>query len=410
MKHARVSAEEMARASYGKLLAWLSSRTRDVEAAEDALADAFRAALETWPKRGVPEKPEAWLLTTARRKLIDQSRRDATRDKAQSDLKIVADEAQEMANRDIQFPDERLKLLFICAHPAIDATIRTPLMLQSVLGMQTDRIASAFVISPTAMSGRLVRAKRKIKISGIPFDPPPPNEMINRLPSVLDAIYAAFGAGWDHLDGPNAITADLTSEAIYLCHLLCALQPLQAEVNGLLSLMLHADARRNARRSIVNGETEFVPLDEQDTDLWDMDQIAKAERILAAAFALNNSGRFQLEAAIQSAHVARRIHGKDTRGDVVLLYESLVRMAPSIGAIVGYAAALGEVGEHDRALKVLDEIPEKAAKTYQPLWAVKAHIFANNNPDEARRCYQRAIGLSSDDATRRYLQSKSAAY
>ncbi len=231
MSDARAIAEETARASYGRLLAWLSARTGDVAAAEDALAEAFRAAVEHWPRTGAPDSPEAWIMTAARRKLIDASRRNTTRNEAAQALLLAAEEAEARACSDSPFPDERLKLMFICAHPAIDAGLRAPLMLQTVLGLDATRIASAFLTSPAAMSGRLVRAKRKIKSAGVPFVVPPAELLPERVEAVLDAIYAAFGAGWNEVDGADRM-GDLTSEAIFLVKLVTVLMPEDAACRG----------------------------------------------------------------------------------------------------------------------------------------------------------------------------------
>lgn len=405
MKDARAIAEETARASYGRLLAWLASRTGDVAAAEDALADAFRAALEHWPKTGAPASPEAWIITTARRKLIDQARKAKTRSDAAPSLLLAAEEAEAAAATATPFPDERLKLMFICAHPAIEENIRTPLMLQTVLGLDAARIASAFLTSPKAMGARLVRAKRKIKSAAIPFAEPAAEHLAARTACVLDAIYAAFGTGWNDLEGVTA-QSDLTTEAIFLAKLVTVLTPDQPEAWGLLSLMLHADARRTARRA----GGLYVPIDEQDTKLWDLEKIAMGEQALARAWRLGKMQRYQLEAAIQSAHAASRLQGRNVAEDVVLLYENLITCAPSVGAQVGYAAALAKARRHDDALRTLDATAHKMTENYQPYWAVRAHILkATGNSAGADEAYDRAIGLSSDDAARRFLRAQKTA-
>ncbi|MEO1135983.1 MAG: DUF6596 domain-containing protein, partial [Pseudomonadota bacterium] len=402
MDDARAIAEETARASYGRLLAWLAARTGDVAAAEDALADAFRAALEHWPRTGAPESPEAWIITTARRKLIDEARKSKTRDNAAPTLLLASEEAEAAAAKETPFPDERLKLMFICAHPAIDQNIRTPLMLQTVLGLDAARIASAFLTSPKAMGARLVRAKRKIKAAAIPFVEPPTEQLLQRISSVLDAIYAAFGTGWNDLDGPN-LEGGLTAEAIFLAKLVTDLTPDEPEAWGLLALLLYADARRAAWRA----GGAYVPIDEQDTSLWDREKIAMAEQALARAWRLGRVQRYQLEAAIQSAHVASRLHGRDVASDIVLLYESLISCAPSIGARVGLAAALAKANRCNEALAALDAIERTVVERYQPYWAVRAHILAKvDDKPGAAAAYDRAIGLSSDEAARRFLSTR----
>ncbi|WP_425408763.1 RNA polymerase sigma factor [Hyphococcus sp.] len=403
MNDARAIAEQTARASYGKLLAWLCSRTSDVAGAEDALADAFRAALEHWPDNGVPHAPEAWILTTARRKLIDQSRKNKTRADAASTLLLAAEEAQDALQNEVVFPDERLKLMLACAHPAIDASIHTPLMLQTVLGLDAARIASAFLISPKAMSARLVRAKRKIKAANIPFAEPSIDTLPLRINALLEAIYAAYGTGWNDDDGADENSRGLTFEAIFLAKLVSDLSPDAAEAWGLLSLMLHAEARRAARRR----DGIYVPLREQDTNLWDKQLIQKAERALSHAWRLNQPGRYQIEAAIQSAHAASKLSGRDVSDDIIVLYQRLIEIAPSIGAQVSYAAALSSGGQHDEALLVLDSIAANLIDSYQPYWAIRAHVLnALNRHAGAQSAYDRAIGLASDPAVRTFLFEK----
>ncbi|HEY4042024.1 MAG TPA: DUF6596 domain-containing protein, partial [Rhodopila sp.] len=266
------SAEAVARASYGKLLAFIAARTGDVAGAEDALSDAFAAALVDWPVRGVPEKPQAWLLTVARRRLIDTARRRRTSQEAHTHLHLLAEESATSAATEI--PDNRLALMFVCAHRAIDPAVRAPLMLQTVLGLDAATIASAFLTAPTAMGQRLVRAKARIKLAAIPFRLPELYELPERLETVLDAIYAAFSAGWTDPGGSELSPRDLAREAIWLCRLVVSLLPDEPEALGLLSLMLYAEARRAARRT---AEGDYVPLDEQAVEAWDAAMIKEAE-------------------------------------------------------------------------------------------------------------------------------------
>ncbi len=403
MSDARAIAEQTARASYGRLLAWLSSRSRDVAAAEDALGDAFRAALETWPETGAPTSPEAWLLTAARRKLIDGARRQNTRILSTPALTLAAEEAEAAMRADKPFPDERLKLLFICAHPAIDAAIRTPLMLQTVLGLDAARIASAFLVSPRAMSARLVRAKRKIKVAAIPFDTPGGPDLAARLPTVLEAIYAAFGAGWDFEAGAETDPHHLTGEALYLASLLTQLLPDEAECWGLFSLMLHAEARKDARR--INGA--YIPLSDHDTSRWDKNMIAHGEAALAQAWRLDQSGPYQIEAAIQSAHAAARLNDRDISDEIVMLYRQLVEIAPTIGAYVGSAGALAAAARPEEGLHLLATLDPARVENYQAYWAVRAHILDQlGRKPEAQSAYDRAIGLAQDEAARKFLMQK----
>jgi predicted RNA polymerase sigma factor len=391
----------VARDSYGRLLAFLTARSRDVEAAEDALADAFRAALESWPRSGVPDKPEAWLLTAARRRLIDHVRHDRVHANAVPALIAAANEAQALAGGDTAFPDERLKLLFICAHPAIDARARTPLMLQIVLGLDAARIASAFLVRPSTIGQRLTRAKAKMRDAGISFDIPEPAALLSRLDNVLEAIYAAYGSGWDDVAGADPSRVGLANEAIDLGRLLARLMPGEPEVLGLLALMLHCEARRAARRA-ENGA--YVPLSEQDVALWSAPLAAEAEQYLATAAQAGRFGRFQLEAAIQSAHARRAATGRTDWEAIALLYEGLVRVAPTIGTLVGRAASAAEARGAEIGLALLEAIPATEIESYQPYWALAAHLLTRlRRSGEAAAAYSRAIGLCNDQAMRDFL-------
>jgi RNA polymerase sigma-70 factor (ECF subfamily) len=282
----------VARNSYGHLIAYIAARSGDVAGAEDALSDAIVAALERWPVDGVPQKPEAWLLHVARNRVIDASRRNQVRQNSEPILQQIAEEAQNVAETHDHFPDERLKLLFVCAHPAIEAAARTPLMLQTVLGIDAARIASAFLVSPAAMSQRLVRAKTKIRDAAIPFHVPDPPEWDERVSYVLDAIYSAYTTGWESVMDVGSTQHALAGEAITLGRTLVQLMPQEPEAYGLLSLMLHCEARCGARYS-SNGE--FIPLDEQDTALWSQPMLDEAEKHLRSAAAFKRMGRYQLE-------------------------------------------------------------------------------------------------------------------
>src|SRR5262245_61423393 len=247
-------AETVARRSYGKLVAFLAARSRDVAAAEDALSEAFVSALEDWPRNGCPSNPEAWLLTVARRKMIDSARK-RLHGEAAARANILSEAAEELdaAATDMEISDRRLALMFVCAHPAIDAGIRAPLMLQAVIGLDAKVIASAFLTSPAAMGKRLVRAKNKIREAGVPFSVPDRAALPGRLEAVVDASYAAFAEGWTDPGATDVVRRGLTDEAFFLSRLLADLLPEEPEALGLLSLMLHAEARRQARRN-VDGE------------------------------------------------------------------------------------------------------------------------------------------------------------
>jgi RNA polymerase sigma-70 factor (ECF subfamily) len=397
---ARAAAERAARDSYGRLLAYLLVRSREAAGAEDALGDALVAALETWPRPGVPDRPEAWLLTVARRRLVDATRHARVRSESAGALELMLEGAEaDAATPD--FPDERLKLLFVCAHPAIDPAMRTPLMLQSVLGLDAARIASAFLVAPAAMGQRLVREKARIRGASIDWIVPDARALPGRLAAVLEAIYAAYGSGWDDVAGADPRRRGLAEEALALGRLVARLLPEEPEALGLLALMLHCEARRGARRDDAG---RYVPLDQQDVGRWSEALIEEAEAALAAAARAGQPGRFQLEAAIQSAHVHRAVTGRTDWEAIALLYEGLLRSAPTIGARVGQAAAIAEARGTPAGWAALAAIPAAAVSAYQPYWALRAHLLRKlRRADEARDAYERAIGLSEDPAVREFL-------
>ena len=395
--------ERVARESYGRLVAYLSSHTRDVASAEDALSEALVAALRVWPREGVPQNPEAWLLTTARHAIIDLLRHQQVALASEPTLMLFREGAKE-ATLSADFPDERLKLLFVCAHPAIDRAMHTPLMLQTVLGLDAARIAHAFSVSPKSMGQRLVRAKTKIRDGGIQFEIPQDRELPQRLDAVLEAIYAAFGIGWDDMAGVDQRGRDLAEEAIWLARVLLQLMPYEAEARGLLALMLHCEARRTARRG---PDGSYIPLSEQDPRQWSRLLIEEAERHLAAAWTQGRAGRFQLEAAIQSVHAGRARSGRTEWDAIALFYEQLVRLAPTLGTRTGYAAAVAEARGPAAGMAMLDAIDVGAVSGYQPYWAVRAHLLQLlGKIPEALDAYERAIGLAEDPAVREFLLQK----
>jgi RNA polymerase sigma-70 factor (ECF subfamily) len=389
-----------ARDAYGRLVAYLAARSRDIAGAEDALGDAFVAALSTWPRGGVPDRPEAWLLAAARRRLVDAARHAKVAAAGAATLGIL-DDAHRAVAAEAVFPDERLALLFVCAHPAIDEAARTPLMLQSVLGLDAERIASAFLVAPKTMGQRLVRVKAKIRDAGIRFEIPDPRELPRRLSSVLDAIYAAYGSGWEDVAGADPRRRELAEDAIWLGRLVVQQLPGEPEAAGLIALMLHCEARRAARRDAAG---RYVPLDQQDVALWLRPMIDEAERTLAGAARAGRLGRFQLEAAIQSAHADRAHTGYTDWEGIALLYEGLLRIAPTIGARVAHAAALAQARGLGAGLAALDAIAPDVVTAYQPYWALRAHLLAGlGSAAAAAEAYARAIGLSEDPAVRDFL-------
>ena len=403
----RATAEAVARASYGKLVAYLAARTRDVAAAEDALSDAFAAALADWPARGIPDSPEAWLTAVARRRLIDAARRRHTGEEAADHLRLVAEELAQMEDADKAIPDDRLALMFACAHPAIDPAIRAPLILQTLLGFDAATIASAFLISPATMAQRLVRAKSKIREAGIPFRVPERADLAPRLDAVLAAIYAAFAEGWSDPAGTETRRRNLAEEGIWLGRLVATLLPEEPEALGLVALMLHAEARRAARR---NASGDYVPLAEQDPAAWDATLIAEAEALLTSASRMGTVGRYQLEAAVQSAHAARRISGASDWAAVARLYDALLALTDSPVVAINRAIAIAQIDGAASGLAALDALADDARLAeYQPYWAARAGLLGQSGDvAAAEAAYARAIGLEADPAVRRFLQQRCA--
>jgi len=404
---ARQAAEAVARRSYGKLVAFLAARTRDVAGAEDALSDAFAAALVDWPSSGIPASPEAWLMAVARRKMIDASRRRRSHEGAAGHLQLMHEELAAAAASAMQIPDDRLLLMFACAHPAIDPGIRAPMILQTILGFDAATIASAFLLSPATMGQRLVRAKSKIRQAGIPFRLPERADLRERLAAVLGAIYAAFSEGWSDPAGTETRRRNLAEEGIWLGRLVASQLPEEPEALGLLALMLHAEARRGARR---NPRGEYVPLADQDPQAWNTPMIEEAEALLFRASRMGAVGRYQLEAAVQSAHVVRRLTGQSDWAAIERLYDALSAIIDSPVVGINRAIAVAETRGPDAGLLLLDALAADARLAdYQPYWAARAGLLARTGEHAAAdQAYERAIGLEADPAVRHFLQQRRA--
>lgn len=397
-EEARRAAERAARESYGRLRAYLARAAGDLTAAEDAISHALMMALTQWPQQGVPQSPDAWLLTVARRHAAKARRHAQVQSHATSDLLFLSQERLDA--KEAVIPDHRLSLMFVCAHPAIDEAARAPLMLQTVLGIEAEAIAGAFLTTPRAMSQRLVRAKQKIRAAGIRFAHPDPSQWRERLGYVLDAIYAAY------TQSRNGILNEMErrewgDEALYLARLAEALCPDEPEAKGLLALILYVESRKDAGR---DDHGTFIPLDEQETGLWKRPMIEEAEALVRRAAAFQQPGRFQLEAAIQSAHVSRAWTGKTPWPAILQLYQALIALVPTLGARVAGAAALVKAGHAREALAALDGLAEeKWIENYQPYWATRAEVEARLGDRAALASYQRAMGLSEDAAVRAFL-------
>lgn len=402
---AAARAEELARAAYGRLLAILAARDADLQSAEDCLADAFAQALSSWPETGVPRNPEGWLLTVARNRRRDLRRSAPNRLSDPLDEVLRAGALPVVPQLDPDaIPDRRLALLFVCAHPAIDRAVHTPLMLQAVLGFEADRIARAFAIPRAAMAQRLVRAKRRIRDARIPFVVPERAQIPARLTPVLEAIYGAYAIDFPLVAG-TVPRGSLAAESHYLATTLAELLPGEPETLGLAALISLSLARQPARGTAA----EFVPLDEQDPSLWEKELVVLGERYLHRARSLGRIGRFQIEAAIQSVHCARASSGVTDWRALRTLHEALLLVAPTLGARVAHAAAVGRVEGPAAGLEALDAIADRAAHRFQPAWATRAHLLADaGRVEEAVQAYERAIALTTDLGPRGYLERRRA--
>ncbi|MDZ7823174.1 MAG: DUF6596 domain-containing protein [Ahrensia sp.] len=402
---ARIS--KLMRASYGRLLAILAVQSRDISAAEDALADAFERALKTWPLQGEPDNAEAWLITVARNRLNDGRKSAASKRNVSLDVETMESDGTMPASyntmRTEVFNDERLKLMFACTHPAIDANLHAPLMLQTVLGIEAAEIANIFLVPPATLTQRLVRAKRKIRDAGIPFTVPEGDQLVERLDSVLTAIYATYAIGWD--DAPTGhVIDDRGAEAVHLCDVLVELLPEQPEALGLAAFLAYSAGRDGAR---LSEKGEYIPLDLQDIAKWDRAWLAKGDALLARAQAKGRFGAYQIEAAIQSVHCDRRKSGVTDWSSIVSLYDGLIALSPSAGALVARAAAVGALHGPQAGLVALQALEPEIAARFQPAFACAAHFYAQlGRQDEARHAFLKAISLSTSVPIRHYLMDR----
>jgi predicted RNA polymerase sigma factor len=392
-----------ARDSYGRLLALLSASTSDIASAEDALADAFERALRTWPARGVPGNPDAWLLTVARNRLRDHWKSAH----AQRTLPLGDELAAVASTDDLDaetIPDRRLELMLVCAHPAIDRAVHTPLMLNTVLGFTAGQIGRAFAVPAPTMATRLVRAKKRIKAARIPFRIPDRSQLPARMATVLEAVYGAYVIDWA-TTGPQA--RQLPSEALHLAEVLTRLVPGDPEAHGLAALVQLSASRAPAR---LDADGRFIPLPDQDPSLWDSQLIDRAHEHLRAAHARQRLGRFQLEAAIQAVHCARPQAGQTDWPTLLTLHRLLHEIAPSLGSGVALAAATAEAEGSAAGLATLDAVLQGAgqhARRFQPARATRAHLLDQlGRREEAVAAYDSAIDLTHDTAERQYLQHR----
>lgn len=417
LQHVHASIERTFRQEGGRVRAALISQLGDFELAEDALQEAFLVALERWPRDGVPTNPAAWLLTAARHKAIDRLRRATVLARKQEILQSLAELEQQSVEQDPveaeSFPDERLKLIFTCCHPALHLDVRVALTLHTLGGLTTPEIANAFLVSETTMAQRLVRAKRKIRDAGIPYAVPPAERLGERLDGVLAVLYLIFNAGYTASLGNTLIRHDLCAEAIRLGRALVTLladEPsLQAEAEalGLLALMLLHDARRDAR---VSFQGEMIVLEEQDRSLWDKDQIAEGTALLEQALAMHKPGSYQIQAAIAALHSQAARPEETDWLQIAMLYCELVKIHRSLVVKLNWAVAVAMASSPTRGLAMLDELDATGGlKNYYLFHAARADLLRRaENWQAAQAAYCQALHLTHNAVEQAFLNRRLA--
>ena len=405
----RTEVEQTVRKHYGRMLALLIHQLGDIELAEDVLQEAVLIALEKWNMKDIPEKPVSWLMSTAKNKAIDKLRRQQhylTVEKQMAILNKLEQESIDERNEEAErYPDRRLCLIFTCCHPALDQQVRVALTLKTLCGLSTAQIASAFLVSETTMAQRIVRAKRKIRSAGIPYQVPPPHLIQSRLGSVLAVIYFIFNEGYHCSSGKKLVNNDFCEEAIHLAAMMLRLLPKEPEVMGLYALILFHHARSAAR---VDSRGVLIDLENQNRSTWDRSLIELADRLIKEALAKGNAGAYQLQAAISAIHTHAPTFEDTDWKQIVLLYQKLEAINPSPVVKLNMAVALSYSEDAHIALMYLDQIEDlDKLNEYHPYYLTRADLLRRLGClQEAESMYQKAVDLCENDVERKHIMKK----
>ncbi|HEY2964255.1 MAG TPA: RNA polymerase sigma factor [Pyrinomonadaceae bacterium] len=410
--NASTTLEKVFREEYGRIIATLIRHSGSFDRAEEALNEAFVAAADSWERDGPPRNPGAWLTTVAQRKLLDAIRRDKTRADKQSEIEYEALRLQpfvEPASFEevVEYPDDRLRLMFTCCHPSLAREAQVALTLRTLGGLTTTEIAHAFLVPETTMAQRLVRAKQKIRLARIPYEIPSLERINDRLAAVQAVVYLIFNEGYAASTGENLVRNDLCSEAIRLGRVLCDLLPNEPENIGLLALMLLQDSRRRAR---VSDRGELVTLEEQDRLLWDRGEIEEGLRLLESALAMRRAGKYQLQAAIAAVHCEARTAAETDWRQIVALYERLMRTSASPVVALNYAAAVAMSEGAEDGLELIEAAGAGGRlDNYYLFHAARADLLRRlDRFDEAHAAYERALSLTTNRVEQNYIQRRLA--
>lgn len=410
MTQARDTLEQVFREEYGRIIATLIRQSGSFDLAEEALHEAFVAAAETWERDGPPRNPGAWLTTVAHRRLLDAIRRDRTRTDKQSEIEYEATRLQpfvepELLEDTVEYPDDRLRLIFTCCHPSLGRDAQVALTLRTLGGLTTTEIAHAFLLPEATLAQRLVRAKQKIRLARIPYEVPSLERLSERLAAVQAVIYLIFNEGYAASAGESLVRNDLCAEAIRLGRVLCELLPDEPENPGLLALMLLQDSRRKAR---VNDRGELVTLEEQDRSLWDRKEIAEGVRLVERALALGAAGNYQIQAAIAAVHCEAETAAQTDWRQIIALYEELMRLSASPVVALNHAAAVAMADGYEAGLRLIEEIGAAGKlDNYYLYHAARADLLRRlNRRDAAHAAYLRAHALTTNKVEQNYIRRR----